>query len=137
MNIKVLCIFFLLILFSCNSKVILKTSYFEGEPKKLTRYFEYNTKEKQITKIETQDNSIQRFKLKNKDKKFIANSLKRLNINENFCWISYNTPSEYYYKYEIIFNENIKEVKCITDIVRSEINETYHAIRDTIKRRIK
>ncbi len=137
MNTRLSILFFFFLLCSCKPKIILKTSFFEGENKDVKRLYEYNTKEKLLTKIENGKKTIQKLYLKNTDKKFIRNNLNKIKIKENFCWISNGTLPDYYYKYEIIFDENGNNAECIDKPIKYEIFETYNAIKDTLKTRLK
>lgn len=130
-------IFLLLSTCSCAPNMIFRTSFYTIADNKPTRITEYNIKSKKLTKVENHIKTVTIFKLKNSDKKFIKNSLHKVGINKSFCWVSDSSPTQYYYKYEIILHDNSISENCVSKPIRNEIFVTFHSIGDTIKKRVK
>lgn len=122
---------------SCAPNIIFRTSFHTIADNKPARINEYNIKRKKLTKVENQIKTVKKFKLKNSDKKFIKNSLNKVGINKSFCWVSDSSPTQYYYKYEIILDDKSISENCVSKPIKNEIFETFHSIGDTIKKRVK
>ena len=128
----------LIILTGCKSQnFTLKTYYFEGANSNLKRYYEYNTKTKLLTSKIGDSTSVQKFKIKNKEKKEFLSRLYNLNVKENFCWVSHKTLPEYSWKYEIELNSKKQIPKCSEETVKYEIYEAYNLMTDMIKKNTK
>ena len=121
---------------SCSPNIIFRTSFYTIADKKPTRINEYNIKSKKLTKVENQIKTVTIFKLKDSDKKFIKKSLQNVGINKSFCWVSDSSPTQYYYKYEIILDDNSISENCVSKPIKNEIFVTFHSIGDTIKKRV-
>lgn len=123
-------------LYNCDSsKIIVKSSYYEGKSNELKRYNEYNTKSKKIITIINGVKTEKKISLKPADKKYFKSLVSKLKLNNNFCFKSLNTYPEYIYKYEIILNEKEIMPECEIKPVNNIFYETYNSIKDTIKKR--
>lgn len=121
------------ILIGCNSKnIIQKTSYFEGSENNLKHYDEYKTRTRTLISEIDGVVTVKNFRMKNGEKLKFLNTLKALNINDNYCWVSLESLPEYSWKYEIILNEKEPLPKCIQK-PKYEVFEAYRVLTDTIK----
>ncbi|MBU8884062.1 hypothetical protein KSK37_13285 [Kaistella sp. DKR-2] len=121
------------ILIGCNSKnIIQKTSYLEGSENNLKHYDEYKTRTRTLISEIDGVVTVKNFRMKNGEKLKFLNTLKALNINDNYCWVSLESLPEYSWKYEIILNEKEPLPKCIQK-PKYEVFEAYRVLTDTIK----
>lgn len=125
-------------LIGCKSKdFILKTYYYEGNNNELKRFYEYNTKDKLYISKVNDSITEKRINLKNREKNAILNKLHDNGVLENFCWLSVDTPSEYHFKYEIILNPQKPMSKCIDSPIQYGLFETYHTVKELIRKHTK